>query len=568
MPLTDANPGQLLVHPEVELVDVEDPILHPGLTEEQMASVAQYATRQTFEPGEVLFEQSQREALFYFVESGFIQIFEEDNAGQRFLVARVIDKRFVGDVAMFSGTPALAGALAAEPTTALVLDRHQLRELIAANSDVGDVILGTLIARRDWIKGNKLGSVKVIGSRWSRQAFSLRDYLARNQVIFEYLDVEADQEAGELLAQFDLPADDLPILICPKGVQRNPSLDRVASHLGLSPDLGDDVYDVAIIGGGPGGLAAAVYAASEGLSAVVIEAHVVGGQAGTSSRIENYLGFPLGIAGDELAERAILQARKFGATITSPHTVTSIVCGGGHKVLSLDDGRKVNARTVVLAMGVSYRKLDCGGCEDFDGKGVYYGASHTEAQQCQNSHAIVIGGGNSAGQAAINLAKHAREVSIVIRRKDLTATMSKYLIDRIESTPNITVISETQATQFIGKTSLEQVELTHNVTQEQAIVDCPNVFCMIGAEARTDWLAGCVALDPKGFILTGESARQHADYEGQWTEPGRTPMLLETSRPGIFAVGDVRAGSIKRVASAVGEGSMSIKLVHEHIAVT
>ncbi|MEM1209618.1 MAG: FAD-dependent oxidoreductase [Planctomycetota bacterium] len=549
-----------------DLVPPDDPVLHPALTERQLREVAALAHCREYAPGEVMFEQGQRNAPLIVLESGSVDIYDRTQPGDT-LIARVIAGRFVGDLAMFTGEPTLAECVASEPVRALIIDQPQVRRLIAQQPDVGDLILRTLIARREWLSGHGLGQIKLIGSRWSEHTFRLRDFLSRNQVLFRYYDLDSDPEVDGMLKAFGIDPADTPVLICPKGVHRNPTVEQVAENFGLRARLDESkVVDLLVVGAGPGGLASAVYGGSEGLDTLVIEADSPGGQAGTSSRIENYLGFPMGVSGDDLTQRAVLQARKFGVTLTSPRTVDTIDCEGMVKRVRLSGGEVVTARSVVVAVGVDYRKLPCPDCERYDGRGVYYGASHQEAEQCRDETVVVVGGGNSAGQAAINLAQTAAHVLLVIRRDSLAESMSRYLIDRIDRADNIELVTETQLTGFVGEGGLKRVTMTRRDGGESK-VETSSVFVMIGADPRTDWLRGCVGLDDRGFIVTGEDARHHPDFADHWGQTNREPFLLETTRPGIFAVGDVRSGSIKRVASAVGEGSMAVKYVHEHLAV-
>ncbi|MEO0587080.1 MAG: FAD-dependent oxidoreductase [Planctomycetota bacterium] len=549
-----------------DIVDPEHAVLHPALSERQMEQVARVAVCREYASGEVMFQHGQRDAPLFVLERGSVDIFDRTQPGDT-LIARVIEGRFVGDVSIFTGEPTVAECVASEPVRALTVERTALRRLIAESADVGDLILRTLIARREWLSGHGLGQVKLIGSRWSEQTFRLRDFLSRNQLMFRYYDLDTDDEVEGLMEAFGIDPEDTPVLICPKGVHRNPTVEEVAANFGLRGAIAEGTtVDVLVVGAGPGGLAAAVYAASEGLETLVIEADSPGGQAGTSSKIENYLGFPTGLSGDELTQRAVLQARKFGVTISSPRRVESIDCEGAYKRVKLDGGEVVEARSVVIAVGANYRKLPCADCERFDGKGVYYGASHQEARQCSGETVVVVGGGNSAGQAAINLSQTAACVKIVIRRDSLAATMSRYLIDRIDRADNIELVTETELTGFYGEAGLERVRMTKRDGTE-TMLDTRSVFVMIGADPRTAWLADCVGLDRRGFVVTGEEARQHPEFAAHWGQTERAPFLLEGTRPGVFAVGDVRSGSIKRVASAVGEGSMAVKYVHEHLAV-
>ncbi|MEM8782744.1 MAG: FAD-dependent oxidoreductase [Planctomycetota bacterium] len=553
-------------HPN--LVDPTHPRLHPKLTEDQLCEVAQYAACQRFEPGQLLFKQGQRHAPFVVLRQGKVNVYDKQTPHHRVLIAHCIAGRFIGDLSMFTGEPTIAMCEAAQECEAYVLTQAQLRQLITEHAAVGEIILKCLMDRREWLRGEKLGHVKVVGSRYDRDAFKLRDFLSRNGILHHFLELEAQSEqTKEMLAYFDVTEDQCPVLIHSAGVEREPTIDHVAKQLGLCPELHEDkLWDVAIVGGGPGGLGAAVYAASEGLSTLVLEGQSPGGQAGQSSRIENYLGFPTGLSGLDLAQRAVLQAKKFGALLVNPRSAVQLRDTKEEKTLTLDDGTTVRAKAVVLACGADYRKLDS--CADrFDGKGVYYGASHTEAERCNGETAIVVGGGNSAGQAAVNLAKHADLVKLIIRRADLSATMSDYLIKRIAATPNIELLPFREIRDCHGDQKLDGVTLCDSRTKESCEqVHACAVFVMIGADPRTDWLRGCVGLDPKCFVLTGQAAEAHPDFAEHWGGTDRKPGHLETTRPGIFAVGDVRHGAINRVAAAIGEGGMAVTFVHRALA--
>ncbi|MEM6551756.1 MAG: FAD-dependent oxidoreductase [Planctomycetota bacterium] len=549
----------------------EDPQLYPKLTDAQLQTISQTAVCQCYNAGSKLFDHGQPHAPFFVLEHGTVQFFDRNttNTADPEPFVTVEAGNILGDIAMFTGEPTVAECVAKTDAQVLRLEPDQLRQLIAEHADIGDKILTAFIARRAWLKGHGIGTIKLLGSRWSPEAFRLRDFLARNQVLHQFYDLERDQEATELLDRFGIAPEDTPVTICPQGVCRNPSIEQLASHLGLRQTVDHTrVVDLLIVGAGPAGLAAAVYAASEGLDTLVIEGDSPGGQAGTSSKIENYLGFPTGLSGQDLAERATLQARKFGATLTNPARVTAIDCHGTYKTITLDEGehaQQLQARTVIIATGAEYRKLRIDGCDRFDNQGVYYGASHSEAVQCKGECVVVVGGGNSAGQAAVNLAKHANEVHILIRRANLCSSMSKYLIERINKTDNITLHPHTEIQSLNGDARLDSVTTTHNQTGETGHLGCTSAYIMIGAAPRTDWLHDCCLLDAKGFVLTGNNAAQHPDFASHWSLD-RSPHYLETSSPNVFAVGDVRAGSIKRVASAVGEGSMCLRYVHDALA--
>ena len=400
----------------------------------------------------------------------------------------------------------------------------------------------------------------MIGSRFSQDTFRVREFLARNRLPFTWLDLEWDPQVKQLLEQFRVTEADTPVVAWGgKPLLRNPSNRELAELLGLRRPLGQTPYDLVVVGAGPAGLAAAVYGASEGLRTVVLERTAPGGQAARSMRIENYLGFPTGITGAELAERAVMQANKFGAELPVGTQVTGLTFDNAYPVLHLDGGEKVSARSLLIATGADYRLLGVPGCEQFEGRGIYYAATVTEAQMCGGADVVVIGGGNSAGQAAVYLAGHVRKVYLVVRGDDLYKEMSSYLARRVQQTPNIEVLLNTEVRRMSGDGHLGEVELVNNKTGVVRTLKTPAVFSFIGAVPRTDWLPPEIVRDSKGFVQTGPSVAQSP----HWTSK-RQPFLLETSQPGVFAAGDVRSGSVKRVASAVGEGAMAVQFVHEY----
>jgi thioredoxin reductase (NADPH) len=401
----------------------------------------------------------------------------------------------------------------------------------------------------------------VIGSRYSRDTFRIRDFLAKNRVLFTWLDVEADPQVKQLLKQFGVTEADTPVVAWGrKLLLRNPSDKELAEALGIRRPLQHTVYDLAVVGAGPAGLAAAVYGASEGLNTVVLERTAPGGQAGCSMRIENYLGFPTGITGSELADRAVVQANKFGATLSVTTPVTSLAFDNAYPVLHLDSGETIVAKSLLIATGAEYRRLKAEGCERFEGLGVYYAATPVEAPLCQGADVVVVGGGNSAGQAAVYLAGVARKVYLLIRGDDLYKDMSSYLARRIEQTENIEVFLDTEVRRMSGDGQLGSVEIFNNETGEVRTLQTPALFSFIGAAPRTDWLPPDIEKNAKAFIQTGITVAESPQWNVQ-----RQPFLLETSRPGVFAAGDVRAGSVKRCASAVGEGATSVQFVHAYL---
>jgi thioredoxin reductase (NADPH) len=448
----------------------------------------------------------------------------------------------------------------------LEMCNHDLRTLVARDAELSEIFMRAFILRRVSLINQGYGNVILLGSRHSAQTLRLREFLTRNGHPHTYVDLDTDSTYQDLLDHFQVTADEVPVVICNnRTVLRKPSIKELARCLGLNAHItASEVRDLVIVGAGPSGLAAAVYGASEGLDVLVIESESPGGQAGSSSKIENYLGFPLGISGNELAGRAAAQAQKFGAKVLIANNVTKLNCENRPYELSVDCGQTIRARTVVIASGAQYNKPKIENLKKFEGQGVYYGATYIEAQLCGSEEAIVVGGGNSAGQAAVYLSQTASKVHILVRAKQLSETMSRYLIQRIEENPAIELHYRTEIVGLDGDTQLERVTWRDNNTGATSVHDIRHVFIMAGASPRTEWLQGCVAMDKKGFILTGRDLDPVIqDYK--WPLQ-RAPQMLETTLPGVFAVGDVRAGNVKRVASAVGEGSISISLVHRVLA--
>ncbi|WP_109299869.1 FAD-dependent oxidoreductase [Aquimarina sp. AU474] len=409
--------------------------------------------------------------------------------------------------------------------------------------------------------------IKVIGYQFSPKSHDIKDFLSGNLFPFQWLDAETSEKAKEIIDLYNLSPKDMPVISLQDGkCFKNPEIVELATALGLNAQPKDSLYDVVIIGAGPSGLAAAVYGGSEGLKTLLIEKHAPGGQAGTSSRIENYLGFPNGLSGQELTHRAITQAKRFGIEFLSPQEVTSISEKDGYKSLTLGDGKCIRTKSVVITTGVNYRKLEAEGIDTYTGAGIYYGSSMTEAQACSNKEVYIVGGGNSAGQSAVYLSKYAKNVYIIIRKKDLSSSMSSYLIDQIDAINNITLIDHTNITKAEGQNEhLSALELTNNQTSEIKKVPADALFIFIGARPYTDWVQLDIIKNERGFIETGRDLTQYANFKQVWKK-NREPFLLETCSPGIFASGDVRAGAMNRVASAVGEGAMAIKFVHEYLA--
>jgi thioredoxin reductase (NADPH) len=542
--------------------DLND-VAFPKLDEAQMASLAScpLASLKRYRDGEKLFEVGERDCTFFVVKSGEVAI--EDESGETPTTLAVLGPgQFTGEVGQLTGSPSFVRGVARGDCEAYAVSPPALRQLLNHHPQVGDVILQAFLARRHLLQeSERFTGLRVIGSRDSRDTFRIRDFLNKNHVPFSWLDVDADPQVKQLLEQFGVTEADTPVVAWGHKLHlRNPSNRQLAEVLGLLRHLDGEEFDLVIVGAGPAGLAASVYGASEGLSTVVLETTAPGGQAGRSMRIENYLGFPTGITGGELAERAVVQANKFGARLPVGVQVTGLTFDNAQPVLHLDGGETVRAKCVLIATGADYRKLGVEGCERFEGCGVYYAATPLEAQMCRGSEVLVVGGGNSAGQAAVFLSGQVRKVYLVIRGDDLHKDMSDYLVQRIEDTPNIEVLKNTEVRQMIGNTHLTAVELVNNKTGETRTIQTPAVFSFIGAAPRTEWLPPEIEKDDKGFVRTGPTLA-HSEH---WTA-SRQPFPLETSHPGVFAVGDVRSGSVKRVASAVGEGAMAVQLVHEYM---
>ncbi len=541
-------------------------IAFPTLGPDDIAALTERGHIREVRPGEVLFAEGDRDFCFFVVIEGSIEIIEHSGpTPQTVTVHR--PGGFTGDVHTLSGRPALVMGRVAEDGRLVQLSTAELRRAVDELPDLGETIVKAFLMRRTLLLGQGFSGVKIIGSRFSPAAHRLRDFAARNAVPFTWIDLDADEQADALLRQFGVPASATPIVIGLDGRwASNPPLAEFARCAGLTMTLEEDhVYDLVVVGAGPAGLAASVYAASEGLDVLTADAMAAGGQAGTSSRIENYLGFPAGISGAELTRNALIQAQRFGARVTVPSTVTSLGLDAGERVVTLTDGSRLRTRCVLVASGVAYRKLDIPRFADFEAAGIYYAATDMEARLCRGEEVVVVGAGNSAGQAVVYLARYARQVHVVMRAAELGRSMSRYLVDRVEGLENVTVHQGTVVVGLQGDGHLGAVEV-ETAGGERRTFATSSLFLFIGADANTGWLRGCVELDRRGFVLTGASLPPAAREDDRWRSAGRMPYLLETSLPGIFAAGDVRSGSVKRVASAVGEGSMAVSFVHAHIA--
>jgi thioredoxin reductase (NADPH) len=538
----------------------------PVLTEAQISRVRPGSKLRPVKKDEILFNPGDMNIPFFVLLSGSMEIVQPDLAGER-QIATHGPGGFTGEMTMISGQRCLVRGRVTEPGEFLELSADGLRSLVAKDAELSEIFMRAFILRRLRLISRGQGNVILMGSRHSAHTLQLREFLSRNGYPYTYIDLDTDKTSQELLDRFEVKLDEIPVVICnaTRFVMRNPSIQKLADCLGLNSAIDESqVRDLIIVGAGPSGLAAAVYAASEGLDALVIETAAPGGQAGSSSKIENYLGFPTGISGQELATRAITQAEKFGARMMVAHSVAHLDCAKRPFKVVLDNGNRLPARAVVIATGAQYNKPRIANLEKFEGQGILYGATFMEAQLCEQEDIIVVGGGNSAGQAAVFLSQTAGKVHMLVRSGQLSDTMSRYLIQRIEENPAIELHYKTEITGLAGDTHLEKVTWQERSSGETSVHDIRHVFIMAGASPRTEWLRGCLALDDKGFILTGRDIDTVTGVPA-WT-PARFPYMLETSLPGVFAVGDVRSGNVKRVASAVGEGSIAIHLVHRALA--
>jgi thioredoxin reductase (NADPH) len=546
--------------PVEDFLDPDDPTLFPRLTPEQVEYLAEIGTQLSFARGDLVFEHGQRETPLYVVLGGALDIIDQAPEGDRYFT-QCREGTFAADISMFTGEPTLAAGFAAEPTSLVAVPPEDVRRVVATAAELGDLLLRTMVTRREWLQGRGLGQQRLIGSRWSGESFAVRELLERNLVPFTWHDLATDSDSRSLLEGLGIGEAECPVLVQSDRVIRRATVTSIAGALGLRAEVDGQTFDVVVLGGGPAGLAAAVYAASEGLSTLVVERFAPGGQAGTSARIENYLGFPTGLTGAELSRRATLQARKFGAVISSVHEASQVSepeAGGLREVL-LSDGQRVRGRSVVLAPGADYRRLPAQNADRFEGHGLYYAATHVEAQQCSTEDVVVVGGGNSAGQAVVKLADHASQVHVVARRR-LELAMSRYLVDQIEAKSNVRVWSGCEVRSLEGDEKLEAVVIAGAGPDRR--VETTAVFAMIGASPRSEGLVDYVGRDDKGFVVTGEEARRHPDFARHWNGADRGPLMLECTRPGVFAVGDVRKGSTKRVAAAVGDGALVVRSIH------
>jgi thioredoxin reductase (NADPH) len=535
----------------------------PPLTPAQIARIAPRGRRRAMVPGEVLVEVGQQPVPFFVLLSGQIEV-RRPSAETDVLIVSQGAAQFTGEGTMLTGRRALTRIRAVEGGEVIELDREQLLAVIQTDPELSDIFMRAFVLRRLGLIAGGFGDVVLIGSAHSAGTLRVEGFLTRNGHPFHYIDLDRDTDAQDLLDRFQVAAAEVPVLIC-RGdvVLRNPNNQQIADCLGLNDAIDrTHVRDLVIVGAGPAGLAAAVYGASEGLDVLVLESNLPGGQAGSSSRIENYLGFPTGISGLDLTERAYAQAQKFGAQLMIAKGASKLSCERPLYSVHLEDGGRIDARALIIASGAQYRKPAIPHVSQFEGAGVYYSASRVESQLCVAEEVVIVGGGNSAGQAAVFLAETARHVHLLVRKDSLAETMSRYLVRRIDDHPAITVHTRTELVALDGVRHLERVQWRDSQTRVLETHEIRHVFMMTGALPNTGWLDGCVALDARGFIKTGPDLSPDDLSKATWPL-ARPPYLLETNRPGVFAVGDARGGNIKRVASAVGEGAIAVAFVHQ-----
>ena len=553
--MSDARRGLPLTSSRIEKI-------FPKLTPAQISRIAAHGHIRSVQPGEVLMEQGDASVPFFVVITGEVEIVRPFGAHET-LVTVHGPGEFTGEVNMLSGRRSLVRARATKPGKVIELDHQQMFGLVQTDAELSDILMRAFILRRVELIAAGVGDIILIGSTHSAGTLRIKEFLMRNGHPYSYIDLEHDPDVQNLLDSFQISASEIPVLIC-RGqlVLRNPANQQIADCLGFNETIDQtQVRDLVVIGAGPSGLAAAVYGASEGLDVMVLETGSPGGQAGSSSRIENYLGFPTGISGQDLTGRAYVQAQKFGAHILIAKA-TRLICDRRPYIIKLENGTRISTRTIVIATGAQYRKLPLENLARFEGAGIYHGATFMEAQLCGGEEVIVVGGGNSAGQAAVFLAQTTKHVHMLVRSAGLAATMSRYLIRRIENSPTITLRPQTEIVAVEGDNHLNSVYWRNSQTGQTEKHEITHVFVMTGADPNTRWLNGCIALDSKGFIKTGPDLLPENLSAAGWPLT-RQPYLLETSLPDVFAVGDVRGGSIKRVASAVGEGSIAISFVHK-----
>jgi thioredoxin reductase (NADPH) len=536
--------------------------MFPKLSSTQLARLERHGRRLITAPGQVLVEPGQKHQDLLVVLAGSLEAARPGVSGEE-LVTVLFPGDFSGEMSTLRGIPGFIRIRVREGGEVLAISEEHLRGIVQLDAELSEMFMRAFILRRMGLVDSSHGEVMVLGSHHCAATLRIREFLTRNSYPFVMVDIEADPGVQALLDRFHVAVEEVPVIIGPGGrVFRNPSLEQVADFLEMNPGIDvQKIRDVVVVGAGPAGLAAAVYAASEGLDVLVIEADAPGGQAGTSSRIENYLGFPTGISGMALAGRALVQSQKFGATLNVARHATRLMCDRRPYGLELSDGNVVQTSTIIIATGATYRQPDIANLDRFLGVGVYYAATHLEAKLCEGQEIAIVGGGNSAGQAAVFLASGCSHVHILVRSDGLAESMSRYLIRRIEQNPNITLHTHTRITALEGGDRLERVVWRNETNARSEEHNISSVFLMTGAVPNTSWLNGCLALDDRKFVRTGSELRQEDLTAAGWRLP-RAPYLMETSLPGVFAVGDVRSDSVKRIASAVGEGSICVQFVH------
>ncbi|MCW2653752.1 MAG: thioredoxin reductase [Mycobacterium sp.] len=547
---------------------VETPDLYgayPRLDEDQIATLEAGGSRRSVRVDEVLVHEGVQSEEMFVILSGKVAIVDDDEWGERRILRVHGPGRFIGELSDLEGQAAFYTAIVVVEGDVLAIRTERVRSLVAHDQVLSDLILRACLMRRSLLIGDGAG-LRIIGSCFSPDSVRLREFAARNRLPHKWLDLEKDENAERLLRRFGISPDDTPVVIWVHRVLRNPTNAELARVVGLPvPDTLSQECDLVIVGAGPAGLGASVYGASDGLRTVSMERIATGGQAGTSSRIENYLGFPAGISGSDLADRAFIQAEKFGAQISVSAEAVRLESEGGQLCVGLADGTCTVARAAVVATGARYRTLAVPGIEKFYGNGVYYAATNQEALLCGDGPVVIVGGGNSAGQATVFLSSRVSRVDLLIRGDDLGKSMSRYLVDQIEQQPRVTVYTNTEVREVDGDDVLSSVVAENNQTGERHPLKTRALFVFIGAQPNTEWLRGTIALDDHGFIVTGEAAVARCADENSNFTAVRRPTMLETSLPGVFAAGDVRSGSVKRVASAVGEGAMAVRQVYEYL---
>lgn len=532
----------------------------PRLTEDQMKSIAEVAQCKTYNDGDLLFKGGETDFIFHVIQKGEIAIVDRSGEKSEEILIHEAGE-FTGDVANLSGRTSHVDAIAKGKVEVFEICTEELRVIISQEPELSDIILKAFIARSKALRESEFTGIRIIGHELSEDTFRLRDFLSKNRVLFTWIDIETENEMKKVMRQFGVSEKDFPVVAYGNDwILKNPSNVDLATKIGIKHQKKEELYDLVIVGGGPAGLAAAVYGASEGLKTIVLERMAPGGQAGHSSKIENYLGFPTGVSGTDLAERATMQAEKFGAQLDVPSLVEKLHFDNDNKILELSTGETIVSKTVLIATGAEYRKLPIENLEKYEGKGVYYAATQMEATMCGKSRVAIVGGGNSAGQAAVFLSTQVDMVYLIVRGDGLGATMSQYLDQRIQECNNIQLFTNTEIVAIEGPDHPEKIKLSNSKTSKEETIEVKAIFSFIGARPCTSWLPGEIAKDEKGFVITGTSVSRLPEWNLK-----RQPYLLETSQPGVFAAGDVRSNSVKRVSSAVGDGSMAVQFVHEYL---